>query len=328
MGTLTRSSSRRWQRRLLLALLVPLPALAWNAAGHRLVACIAWDRLDQHSRAEVSQLLRGHPDYPRWRQRSDAAQGERAVFIEASIWADEIRKDRRFYSAGIDAPTATLPGFPDMERRRDWHYVNRPLPAVAPDRPQRRGEPRVEPRTGPSGESFSGRLDRALGELAQTLGSPDARPDERRYALPWLIHLVGDAHQPLHASVRLDASGGEQRPDSALEVINPFNPRQRSTTLHAFWDDLPGPPWLRGDRLDTLCRSLAAATPAPAPSRPEQWLSESWEIARDSAYPPAGESVPTIDGEFYQGARAIANRRIALAGYRLADQLRAVLAGR
>jgi len=43
-----------------------LPALAWNAAEHRLIACIAWDYLDEPSRGAVSRLLLAHPDYSRW----------------------------------------------------------------------------------------------------------------------------------------------------------------------------------------------------------------------------------------------------------------------
>jgi hypothetical protein len=83
-------------------LLLPLPALAWNAAGHRLVACIAWDYLDAHSRGAVSRLLRAHPDYARWLDKADAAQNDRGVFIEASTWPDDSAR-----TAGSTAPEAT-----------------------------------------------------------------------------------------------------------------------------------------------------------------------------------------------------------------------------
>lgn len=303
---------------LLPLLLLPLPVLAWNAAGHRLVACIAWDDLDQRSRAQLASLLREHPDYRRWQKRAEeqGAAADRASFIEASTWPDEIRQDSRFYSAGIDAPTPTLPGFPDMERRRDWHYVNRPLPAAAADAVRRPTQAEAGP----------GQLDKQLPALAQTLGSADAAA--RSYALPWLIHLTGDAHQPLHTSLRVDREGRVDRLGTGLSVINPFNPRRMSTTLHAYWDDLPGPAWLRGERLDAACRSLAALYPRPAPSSAGQWLDESWEIARTSGYPPGDEAVPTISAEFDENARQIARRRIAQAGYRLAELLRGVLGGR
>ena len=51
---------------LLLTLLLPLPAAAWNSAGHRLIAAIAWDQLDEQTRFAVTELLRQHPDYQPW----------------------------------------------------------------------------------------------------------------------------------------------------------------------------------------------------------------------------------------------------------------------
>ncbi|MBS1227162.1 MAG: hypothetical protein H6R17_439 [Proteobacteria bacterium] len=299
---------RRAGQLVLLTLFFPLQAMAWNAAGHRLVACIAWDQLDQQARSEVSRLLRQHPDYERWQKRAGehhpASDGGRASFIESSTWPDEIRKDNRFYSAGLDAPTPTLAGFPDMERRRDWHYVAWPLTES--------GEARREP--------VSGRIDQALVAQAQALGAGDEV--SRSYALPWLIHMVGDAHQPLHTSVRIDAQGKQDRLGTALSVRNPFAARPGLTTLHAYWDDLPGPGGLRGERLDDDCRTLASAYPRPAPSTPEQWLDEGWQIARRNGYPPGDESVPTISEQFNEDAKEIAKRRVAQAGYRLADLLR------
>jgi len=286
-----------------LVLLFPLPALAWNAAGHRLVAAIAWEQLLPEARSEATLLLQRHPDHARWLKKAGEEHSGRRAFIEASTWPDDIRRDRRFYSAGSDEPTATLPGFPDMERRLRWHYVNIPLNAT-PDAPP-----------------LSGQIDRQLVALAKTLATPVV-DQERAYALPWLIHLVGDAHQPLHTSVRLDAEGKWDKLGNRLEVRNPFNPRKPVSTLHAFWDDLPGPPWLRGDRLDEASRALMEVHPRPARSTASQrWIEESWQIARDNAYPREGEKTPTITEAFFENSRLIADRRIAQAGYRLADLL-------
>jgi hypothetical protein len=230
-----RLTRRAW---LLLALLLPLPALAWNSAGHRLVACIAWDLLDLPQRAALARLLQRHPDYARWQQRASdhhpASAEDRATFIEASTWPDEIRKDGRFYSAGRDFPTTTLPGFPDMERRSDWHYVAWPLTDT------------------PHGEAVAGRIDQALVELPAMLGAQDDA--SRSYALPWLIHLVGDAHQPLHTTWKIDAQGKPDRlvrpappPDDAARLLGrPARPRRaaRRTTRRRLPDAgrrLPAP---------------------------------------------------------------------------------------
>ena len=305
----------RWLLSLPLLLSLPWPALAWNAAGHRLVASIAWEQLDQMTRIEVSKLLREHPDYLRWLKRAGDGDADRVAFIEASTWPDEIRQDKRFYSAGVDEPTPTLPGFPDMERRRNWHYVNRPL-----DDKRQNHAPKPA-----RNDPISGLLDQQLVALAKILGTPGAPAKARSYALPWVIHLSADAHQPLHTSIRLDADGQWDRLGNGVNVINPFNPRKNTTTLHAFWDDLPGPPWLRGERLETVSRALSSRDSRPPPSTSAQWIEESWQIARDSAYPPGDDKVPTISAEFFDKANEIANQRITQAGYRLADLLRELL---
>ena len=290
-----------------LLLLMPTSVWAWNAAGHRLVASIAWENLDARARSVAAGLLRDHPDYERWRNRAGHDDSGRAIFIEASTWPDDIRSDPRFYSAGVDPATETLPGFPDMERHRDWHYVNRPLDDSPSAHPQR--------------ESLSGLLDRQLVALAKVLGTPGAPRSERVYALPWLIHLIGDAHQPLHTSIRLDPEGKWDKLGNGVLIINPFNPRKHSSTLHAYWDDLPGPPWLRGERLDRASQALIGAYTHPARSNSAQWIDESWQLAGSSAYPPDDEYIPTLSAAFHEQAKQIANRRVAEAGYRLADLL-------
>ena len=71
-----------------------------------------------------------------------------------------------------------------------------------------------------------------------------------------------------------------------------------------------------------------ARYPKPEPSTPTQWLEESWQIAKDKAYPPDVENVPTISEAFFEETLEIANRRISEAGYRLAELLRQLLSPR
>ncbi len=286
----------------------PSAAWAWNAAGHRLTAAIAWDLLRPAAREEAVLLLRNHPDHARWLRRTGASDNARNAFIEASTWPDEIRKDTRFYSASKEVPTPTLPGFPDMERRGNWHYVNIPLNGS------------------PDDKALSGQLGRRLPELIKLLRqSTDER--ERSYALPWLIHLVGDAHQPLHASARVNKQGRWDGQGNNLQINNPFNSRKPIMTLHSFWDDLPGPRWLRGEQLDQTARALLATYPRPPRSTSgQQWIRESWTLAQEDGYPASKESIPVITQTFFENSREIARRRVVQAGYRLADILNEVLA--
>lgn len=281
---------------------LPLAAQAWNGAGHRLVAAVAWERMKPAARAEASRLIHLHPEYARWLKRAGEADAERRTFIEAATWPDEIRKDKRFYSGGKDEPTPTLPGYPDMERRGNWHYVSIPLDGDADAMP------------------LSGQIDRRLPELEQALSSGDE--GARVYALPWLIHLLGDVHQPLHTAARRKADGSWDKLGSGQEVNNPDNTRKPLTTLHVFWDDLPGPSWLRGDKLDAAAEALMALHPRANQSLSSQrWIRESWLLAHDHGYPPGNGPVLEIDDAFLRDSREIADRRIVQAGYRLAGLL-------
>ncbi len=289
---------------LLLCLMAPVPAWSWNAAGHRLIASIAWEQLNAQARAETLRLLRMHPDHERWMQHGGHEQGEQTAFIEASTWPDDIRQDTRFYDAESEQATAIQAGFPDMRRHRSWHYVNRPFADTS-----------AQP-------VLSGELDTQLGILKQTLSAQQSLDQERAYALPWLIHLVGDAHQPLHAIVQ---SNNGPSPGVSPAIINPFNPRKNASTLHAFWDDLPGPPWLRGDRLRQRARALAARySPSDRSLQTDVWIKESWLIARTQGFPNGEEEPVSLTADFFINSREIANRRIAEAGYRLAGLLNAL----
>jgi len=288
---------------------MPVPASAWNFTGHRLSACIAWDQLSASSREQVAALLRAHPDYVRWTRKAKGEAIDRTAFIEASTWADLVRYDPRFHDAGEPA-TPLLPGFPDMERHGDWHYVNRALP----------GHPRAQDDDTPN----TGQLDRQLATLTATLVSSDSSTTTagnaryRSYALPWLIHLVADAHQPLHV---VDADAAWLAPEGDARMLNPESPHRRIRSLHAFWDDLPGPSGLAGKKLNSACRALAALHPPATAASPRQWIDESFQIAASDGFPPNYERTPRIGKTFYENAQEIANQRIAAAGYRLADLL-------
>lgn len=298
-------------------LLAATPLLAWNAAGHRLVAAIAWQELGSAERTALGKLLGAHPDVERWDKKIRAGDEPDFIrFSEASTWADDIRHDPRFFDEGREAATATLPGFPDMARRRGWHYVNLPL-GGAP----RRGIP-------------EGEIDRRIVGLAKTVADPRSDAGARAYALVWLIHLVADIHQPLHVATRHDAHGEHDAGGNAVAVFDPDHPRHAETNLHAWWDDLPGPSSLRGMRLIEISEWLrrshppAVASPREAVGDAAHWREESFRLARDFVYPRAATTAAqplTITAAYRDEARQIANERIARAGHRLAALLRELL---
>ena len=283
--------------------LFPLAANAWNAAGHRLVARIAWDQLDPPTRTRISDLLQAHPDIGRWQTRSGT--GARDIFIETSTWADELRGDRRFFSPGQEDPTPWIAGFPDMERHTDWHYVNRPLTF---------GD---EETTGDRGQ-----LDTQLGLLATQLRTRHTTPSERAYTLVWLIHLVADAHQPLHAipPPRSAVTGYE------LQVADPTRRGNRIITLHAFWDDLAGPSRLSRGALDQLAQEWMSTSPSAERQStrfaPEEWIAEDLPLARWAVTIDAQEQPVVLSEDYRLRAAQVARQRIVMAAYRLADLLK------
>lgn len=283
----------------LLLTLSALPVYAWNGAGHRLVAAIAWRKMTPTSRVAAINLLRQHPDYLKWSPRS--YRGDRDAdyhaFLEASTWADEIRHDRRF-----DSHPATgerpLPGFPDMGRHADWHFMNIPLNSGFRGRAGQRGE-----------------IDSRLESMLQTLDNP--RAPYRAYALPWVIHLVADIHQPLHVVSRNEDEGGNRQP-----IIDPHrHPPQGN--LHSFWDQLPGHGGLRGERLEHEVDFLLRNTPgASSGGNIAAWRDESVRLASELAYPPGNiREIPIISEDWRSRATLAANRRLVEAGLRLAEQL-------
>ncbi|PKO93645.1 MAG: hypothetical protein CVU16_04980 [Betaproteobacteria bacterium HGW-Betaproteobacteria-10] len=280
--------------------LQPSPAHAWNAAGHRLVASIAWQQLSLPSQDFVAAALARHPDYSRWVEKAHSTEPA-AIFAEASTWPDDIRHDRRFYNDGREPPTATIPGLLDNARHKRWHYVD----------------------LDDHGRVKNGELDMQIKRLSEWLRlSPSPGPlrstqknEQISYALPWLLHLVADIHQPLHVGRDGDAGGNE------FEIENPFNKHQPFSNLHAFWDGLPGPSGLRGKRLAKIVVYLLERYPAPDQGHVRQWRDESHHLLT-AAYPTAkGSLLPIVSEAFLQQAREITNRRIVEAGYRLGNLL-------
>ena len=280
-----------------LLLLAP-HALAWNAAGHRLAAAIAWQQLSPASQDFVSAALNAHPDHARWSERARSAEPA-AIFAEASTWPDDIRNDPRFHNNGRAEASPPRPGFSDTARHKNWHYVDL----------DRRGQ------------AVHGEADRQIERLGKLLRST-RKIDEISYALPWLLHLVADIHQPLHVG-NDDDNGG-----TAIRIENPFNKRLPVSNLHLYWDDLPGPPWLRGKRLDKKMQRLLDTYRAPLQGDVALWRKESHALLAE-AYPVAnGDQLPIVTEQFNREAHEIANQRIVEAGYRLGRLLETIIGAR
>lgn len=278
-------------------------AAAWNAAGHRLSATIAWQQLSPATQHEVSALLARHPAAADWekqlrRGKADRDPTPQALFAEAASWPDELRRAAR------QAAPGTAPGV----AQGDWHYLNWPVDRGAK-------------------ASRGGRLDREILRQAKRLGERRRPAAERAEALAWLIHLVGDAHQPLHVASWPQAGGGFDDGGLEFKVHDAQRPWLRESSLHAWWDDLPGPPWLRGERLERRVAELLRRHPVTAVGgrAVNDWLVESFSAARDWVRPAGTVSPWEVDAEYRTRALDYCDQRLVAAGVRLARLLEATL---
>lgn len=275
--------------------LAPSGACAWNAAGHRLIAAMAWDGLTVAQRRAVHALLLAHPALPQW-QAAAHSSAARDVFIESSSWPDQLRRQAQPPSPGGSREREIGP-------RRTWHYVNIPL---------------ADWQAGPQG----GALHRALPYLAGRLGDGKLPAAERADALVWLNHLIGDAHQPLHVASRFDGArrGKHDAGGNGLAVLLP-SASGRPSNLHRVWDNLPGSGSLRGGHLDRRAARLATRGPSETPAGGSAvWLAESHALASAGVYP-SGDPPLRLSREYLAWAQARADAQLVHAARRLAASI-------
>jgi hypothetical protein len=308
----------------------PEAAVRWDALGHRTIAAIAYERLGPATRQRVDALLRQHPDHAALAGGLVIGAPDTSVeiFMRAATWPDMLRGDPRFYNeaSATAAATPMLPGFPDMGRHAGWHYINEPFSTD--------GTPTVE-------TAVPNALTQIVA-LTSMMGDSAVPAPARAYHLSWILHMVGDIHQPLHAVARFsrrlpmgDAGGNRVQLQSGASAGD-------TTNLHSFWDGLLGRPNRGGSPVE-IARRLAAETRPVDNSEirvrfddtfhatVRSWVTESATLARYVVYSlperEDGAPPPRATGDHQALAEDIARQRIAIAGYRLANLIEARLGG-
>jgi len=300
-----------------------LSAAAWNAVGHRAVAGLAYDLLSPAARARVDDILKRHPDIAMLMENgpADPAGRIRYAFMKAAVWPDIIKGDARFYDeARPDAvATPTQPGFPDMKRRLNWHYIN---VAFSTDGTEISPPPPV---------NVLSQLGIILDTLGKNVIEPGSGPAESDsvYLLPWALHLIGDVHQPMHCVTRYrkgQVNPATNKPWSDLGgntifVVGSYN-------LHAFWDDSLGITDT-DDYVEGLIQYLSKQpVEAAGVLEPKQWVEEGFDIAKSFVYSfgnegGSKENPIQLTPEYTAKAKEIARQRAALGARRMAAVLEA-----
>ncbi|HEY1707460.1 MAG TPA: S1/P1 nuclease [Rhizomicrobium sp.] len=287
------------------------PAFGWTRPGHMVTAAIAYDdliRTDPNVIARVVTLIASHPDKGSFEVAVGRTTGDaraRRIFLQMARWPDDIR------GGVFDHPT--------------WHYAFRPV-----------SDPRDPPPAAPP-DRIDGDAIEAFALNVREAGNENAPAAARAVALCWVFHLVGDIHQPLHNAQLFskrfptgDHGGGLQFVKDP-ETGNPIS-------LHWLWDDSVN----RSDDPEVVlakARELEARLPRASLTELKtddggfaHWArDESFPLAQTLAYRADEASGTTAETVVAQKAgylgdmKSATDRRVALAGYRLADVLRAAL---
>jgi hypothetical protein len=291
-------------------LVVSTGAWSWNGRGHMMVAAVAWDLLEEPAQARASELLKLNPEYNNWVKGVSPADRGKTAFMKAATWPDFIRSV--YKDDGSDPEKAPLAsqniGYEDELQHRYWHFVDMPFSQddTALQQPKKPN---------------------ALTQIVafrNTIASREADDDLKSYDLVWLIHLVGDVHQPLHATARFSAASPKgDNGGNSVKLCS--SPTSCNSDLHTFWDHSVGDASSVASIINAA-DSLDEAEPAAADiDNPETWIDESFKIARSAVYRrpiDKGNGPFVVTAAYKKSARGIAEERIVLAGSRLAKLLK------
>ena len=204
-------------------------------------------------------------------------------------WADLVRNDR--------------------PQTKGWHFVDIPVEGSGYDKGRDcQGDNCVVARV----EGF-----------AKSVADPNLSDADRREALLFLVHFVGDMHQPLHCAERKGADGTPDRGGNLRKVLVPKG--TRTTNLHSVWDTYLVQWRLQHeDPLDfgeAINHSITTATATKwETGTVTKWAEESHALAVTEAYKgiPAGGPAPRLKKGYIQTNSEIVETQLARAGVRLA----------
>ncbi|AMX98787.1 S1/P1 nuclease [Mesorhizobium ciceri] len=217
---------------------------------------------------------------------------------------------------GAGTSLASLASWADDERVRDkattrWHFVDIPGAATAYD------ASRDCILDAALGDCLIAAIDRQLAVVA----CPSQPLDDRRRALKFLIHLVGDLHQPLHTIGDQGGGNGISVTLVTQEGVNgnlPFN-----SNLHAAWDAglIDKTAWSWGSYEDRLENGWlkTADVPVATSGTTIDWANETHKLAVDII-----ESVPAnivLDDAYRRSNLPILDEQLGRGGLRLAKLL-------
>ncbi len=287
----------------------PVALNAWNETGHKIIAAIAWDNLTPIAKENIIEILKVAPKDSDLLTLFDknAPSNTEQYFLNVAYWPDMVRdrnKTTRYkkYHEG------------------NWHYIGSYWK-------QTPGGP-VEATGLVEKENVAERI----SYFQSTLASAEVSNEIKAVQIAWVLHLIGDIHNPLHNASRVttkDPDGDRGGNSFALADKWPTN-------LHSFWDgiiDVNSPKSENTTSFDyytTKAKEISSKHPKEEFGKliqvqdPSIWTKEGKRIVMDSLYPETlieGQK-PSI--EYQEKSFEIAQQRMALSGYRMAEFLNAI----
>jgi S1/P1 Nuclease len=260
--------------------LISAPSFAWGPEGHRIIGDIAMERLSPRARLRVKELV-GDDD-----------------LAGIGIWADEIKGDR--------------------PETYGWHFVD--IPADGSGFLEARDCFRPDGKHPYSLQDHHNCVVDRISIFQQVLADQNALRQDRMEALKFLVHFVGDVHQPMHAIS--EARGGND-----IHVSEFGSPQcgKYPCNLHFAWDTgLIEHAHLSENRYVARLDELIASRKLTIQGEgtPAEWANESFVLAKKVWL----NDVGSVDEAYCANDIGIVNRRLALAGIRLARIINQALA--
>lgn len=300
--------------------------MAWDDVGHKITAYVAWQRMTPQARDAVIDILRQAPEdsdiatYYLTNGSAPLDVRRQEYFELIATWADIVR------DYGFEPPYKKI--FEARQRKyhkANWHYSDTFWKQI---------DGRVELLPPPD---EGGRAVERLIAFDKLTRDAASTPQEKAVAIAWMMHLTGDLHQPLHTSARVtDLEPKGDQGGNLFQLTPKGTPRADQVNLHWYWDSIvgrnvqPKKDMSDGQYIKWLGDAMMKRYPyARAQGQIElgdyeSWKKESFALATSEVFRSDLIRFEMPSMKYRKNAYRVAERQLALAGYRLGETMNAI----
>ena len=257
-----------------IAFFLPAALLAWGPEGHEVAAALAESLLSDTAKSGVRSVI-----------------GD-STLASVSNWADQVRSQR--------------------DETYNWHFVDIPKSAAGFSQDRDCFLP-TNSHAGAATDHYNCVVDR-ITVFKQILSDTTKSPQDREEALKFIVHFVGDVHQPFHAV-------GDEAGGNGIHITE-FGSTQcngsRPCNLHGAWDSgMIEHTTINRDAYVEHLKQFIATNHLVASGNPQDWANES-HLAGQAAWLDDGG---VVDDAYYNIQIQVVDKWLALAALRLAALL-------